>query len=72
MPIIIKVNEISIWEIKEITMLPKRERKTLDAVIRKGIPLNKRMRKLWKDIQFQANGAEMSNWLAEYDDWVLE
>lgn len=46
--------------------------KHLAKAIAKGIPLNRRMRKLLAQAQRQAESADMSNWLAENDDWGME
>jgi hypothetical protein len=46
--------------------------KQLAKAIAKGIPLNRRMRKILARAQRQADSADMSNWLAENDDWGME
>jgi hypothetical protein len=69
-PIFVKnLTEAQNWKIAE---LPKRQKKAFNSVVRKGIPLNKRMRRIWENIQRLADAAEMSNWLAEHDGWGME
>lgn len=70
-PIILTNHFFTFWENMEIDSLPKRQKKSLSSVIRKGIPLNKRMRRIWHEVQMCANAAEMSHWLAENDDWGM-
>jgi hypothetical protein len=44
----------------------------LAKALKKGIPLNKRMRKLLAQAQKASDSADMSNWLAENDAWGME
>jgi hypothetical protein len=46
--------------------------KQLAKAIAKGIPLNRRMRKLLAQAQKASDSADMSNWLAENDAWGME
>jgi hypothetical protein len=71
-PIVLTNHFFTQWENEEINTLPKRQKKAFSSVIRKGIPLNKRMRRIWHDVQMFANANEMSNWLAENDSWGME
>ncbi len=69
-PIIVThLTEAQIWQVND---LPKRQKKAFNSVVRKGIPLNKRMRRIWGDIQMFADASEVSNWLAEHDSWGME
>lgn len=49
-----------------------KKEKALAKAIKKGIPLNRRMRKILALIERQADSADMSNWLAENDGWGIE
>jgi hypothetical protein len=69
-PIVVQhLTEAQNWKVND---LPKRQRKAFNCVVRKGIPLNKRMRRIWEDIQRLADACEVSNWLAEHDGWGME
>jgi hypothetical protein len=71
-PIILSDRIFSHWVQSEIDTLPARQQKTFKKVIREGIPLNRRMQRIWHDVQMFADAAEMSNWLAENDSWGME
>ena len=64
-PVVVKNADVSLSEWREVMELKRCNRRALQKCFLFGMPLNKRLRKIWAEIQNAALAAEAAAFLAE-------